>query len=415
MSDSSLGIPNLQNWPEMALADICKVLRRGTAPSYVSASSVRAIGQRCVQDSGFHADKARPHDSKLLEGSLIAEAGDVLVNSTGSGTIGRSCVFRADGHFIVDSHITIARPREGIDPEWINLMIRSPWGQRRLESHCFAGSTNQIELSRHQLALTKIPVPSWGVQRRIIALLDSLSDAERGIAASIAKLRSVRQGIISEQFSRAYAEGGSPTSRMRTLDSLADVGGGLTLGGVSSGGTLLEVPYLRVANVQDGFVSTLEMKSVRVTPGDMERFRLRRDDVLVTEGGDFDKVGRGAVWDGRIDPCLNQNHVFRVRCDKKFLDPHFLNLYMSSAAGRRYFLRVVKQTTNLASINSSQLKAMPIPCPPLEGQRRTVELVGSCDERIAQEEGELAKLRELKVGLVDDLLSGRVAVAVAGG
>ncbi|GGS48952.1 MULTISPECIES: restriction endonuclease subunit S [Streptomyces] len=202
---------------------------------------------------------------------------------------------------------------------------------------------------------------------------------------------------------------------MRTLDSLADVGGGLTLGGVSSGGTLLEVPYLRVANVQDGFVSTLEMKSVRVTPGDMERFRLRRDDVLVTEGGDFDKVGRGAVWDGRIDPCLNQNHVFRVRCDKKFLDPHFLNLYMSSAAGRRYFLRVVKQTTNLASINSSQLKAMPIPCPPLEGQRRTVELVGSCDERIAQEEGELAKLRELKVGLVDDLLSGRVAVAVAGG
>lgn len=285
MSDSSLGIPNLQNWPEMALADICKVLRRGTAPSYVSASSVRAIGQRCVQDSGFHADKARPHDSKLLEGSLIAEAGDVLVNSTGSGTIGRSCVFRADGHFIVDSHITIARPREGIDPEWINLMIRSPWGQRRLESHCFAGSTNQIELSRHQLALTKIPVPSWGVQRRIIALLDSLSDAERGIAASIAKLRSVRQGIISEQFSRAYAEGGSPTSRMRTLDSLADVGGGLTLGGVSSGGTLLEVPYLRVANVQDGFVSTLEMKSVRVTPGDMERFRLRRDDVLVTEGG----------------------------------------------------------------------------------------------------------------------------------
>ncbi|MFF4842171.1 restriction endonuclease subunit S [Streptomyces collinus] len=342
--------------------------------------------------------------------------GDILLNEGQSlELVGRSAIYeRAEGEFCFQNTLIRFRPNGRILSAYAQVVFEH-W----LRSGVFAAIAKQTTSIAHlggdRFAALKFPLLPIGTQQRIVDVLDSLAELERGTEVSIAKLRSVRQGLISEQFSRADVEGGSPTSRLRTLDSLADVGGGLTLGGISSGGTLLEVPYLRVANVQDGFVSTLEMKSVRVTPSDMERFRLRCDDVLVTEGGDFDKVGRGAVWDGRIDPCLNQNHVFRVRCDKEVLDPHFLNLYMSSAAGRRYFLRVVKQTTNLASINSSQLKAMPVPCPPLEEQRRTVELVGSCDEQIAQEEDELAKLRELKVGLVDDLLSGRVAVSVAGG
>ncbi|MER7313026.1 MULTISPECIES: restriction endonuclease subunit S [Streptomyces] len=341
--------------------------------------------------------------------------GDILLNEGQSlELVGRSAIYdRAEGEFCFQNTLIRFRPNGCILSAYAQVVFEH-W----LRSGVFAAIAKQTTSIAHlggdRFAALKFPLLPTGVQQRIVAVLDSLAELERRIEASIVKLRSVRKGIISEQFSRADVEDGSPASRLRTLDSLADVGSGLTLGGISSGGTLLEVPYLRVANVQDGFISTLEMKSVRVTPSDMERFRVRRDDVLVTEGGDFDKVGRGAVWDGRIDPCLNQNHVFRVRCDKEVLDPHFLSLYMSSAAGRRYFLRVVKQTTNLASINSSQLKAMPVPCPPLEEQRRTVELVGSCDEQIAQEEGGLTKLRELKVGLVDDLLSRRVAVSVAG-
>src|SRR5690606_23968156 len=120
-------------------------------------------------------------------------------------------------------------------------------------------------------------------------------------------------------------------------------------------------------NVLDGRIDTSDLKRVRILRSQYERFALRKGDLLLTEGGDLDKLGRGAVWDGRIAQCLHQNHVFRVRCGEE-MSPDFLALYTSSDAGRAYFQRVGKQTTNLASINSTQVKQMPVPLPPLAEQ-----------------------------------------------
>ena len=80
------------------------------------------------------------------------------------------------------------------------------------------------------------------------------------------------------------------------------IAGGVTLGRSISGSGTVELPYLRVANVQDGFIDTREMKTVRILRTELDRYRLRAGDVLMTEGGDFDKLGRGSVWDGSIDP-----------------------------------------------------------------------------------------------------------------
>ncbi|MET9196209.1 restriction endonuclease subunit S [Streptomyces olivaceus] len=186
----------------------------------------------------------------------------------------------------------------------------------------------------------------------------------------------------------------------RPLDELADVSGGVALGGVDPGASGTELPYLRVANVQDGYISTDDVKKVRVPSASVERFRLRAGDVLLTEGGDFDKLGRGGVWDGRIDPCLHQNHVFRVRCDTADLVPEFLSLYMASRDGRSFFLRIAKQTTNLATISSSQLKSMPIPVLPVAVQRWIVEVLASWAELERRTEASIAKLRNVRQGVL---------------
>lgn len=91
------------------------------------------------------------------------------------------------------------------------------------------------------------------------------------------------------------------------------------------------------------------------------------------------------------------------------MTPEFLAVYMASQVGRAYFLSVAKQTTNLASISSSQLKAMPVPCPPLPDQERVVEALAVCGKQISRETSALGKLGKLKQGLMDDLLSGRAA------
>ncbi|MFE2010284.1 restriction endonuclease subunit S [Streptomyces sp. NPDC059491] len=194
------------------------------------------------------------------------------------------------------------------------------------------------------------------------------------------------------------------------LERLAEVSGGLALGGGAPGGSV-ELPYLRVANVQDGYIDTEEVKTVRVAVSAIERFRLMRGDVLLTEGGDLDKLGRGAVWDGRLDPCLHQNHIFKVRCNRAKLVPEFLALYMASGEGKSYFLRVAKQTTNLASISSSQLKSMPVPVHPLAEQRRIVAII---DAVLAQEraiEASIAKLRSVRQGA---LLTSMIAIQSEG-
>jgi type I restriction enzyme, S subunit len=118
---------------------------------------------------------------------------------------------------------------------------------------------------------------------------------------------------------------------------------------------VIELPYLRVANVQDGYLDLSEIKSVAVLKSEVDRFSLQTGDMLMTEGGDFDKLGRGTVWRGQISPCLHQNHIFRVRPTRGAILPDFLASVTASSHGKWYFLVSSKQTTNLATINSTQL------------------------------------------------------------
>jgi type I restriction enzyme S subunit len=118
----------------------------------------------------------------------------------------------------------------------------------------------------------------------------------------------------------------------------------------------------------------------------------------------------GAVWDARIDPCVYQNHIFRVRCNKRVILTEYLSLFVSSASGRAYFARIAKQTSNLATINSTELKAMQVPLPSLALQAKLIGALRECEASIWSVREELATVQVLKTGLMEDLLSGRVRV-----
>ncbi|MFC0154481.1 restriction endonuclease subunit S [Xanthomonas dyei] len=181
--------------------------------------------------------------------------------------------------------------------------------------------------------------------------------------------------------------------------------------GVAKGKTGLldpvELPYLRVANVQDGFIDLSEVKSIAVERHQIDRYSLKQGDILMTEGGDFDKLGRGAVWDGTLDPCLHQNHVFAVRAKQDSVNPLFLSALSGSEYGRTYFLSCAKRSTNLASINSSQLKAFPVLLPPIAEQKRIAHILSTWDQAIATAEQQLASSRRYAEVLRSALLSGQ--------
>ncbi|MCJ7600818.1 MAG: restriction endonuclease subunit S [Desulfobulbaceae bacterium] len=123
-------------------------------------------------------------------------------------------------------------------------------------------------------------------------------------------------------------------------------------------------------------------------------------------------TGRGTVWQGEIDNCIHQNHVFRVRVNQEQLRPYYLAYWSESDFGKKYFVLSSKQSTNLASINSTQLKAYPIAKPEQEEQERIESRVNSANLIIQNLKNENLKLTSQKSGLMHDLLTGKVPVTI---
>jgi type I restriction enzyme S subunit len=218
----------------------------------------------------------------------------------------------------------------------------------------------------------KIPLPPLEEQRRIVAVLDRAASLRRRIEAAHAHARALIPALFLETF-------GDPATNpkawpVQPLSELAQIGSGLTKGRKLNGTPTEPTPYLRVANVQFDRLDLAEIKMIEATADDRIRCRLRPGDLLMTEGGDIDKLGRCAMWRGEIDLCLHQNHVFRVRMGKA-VTPDYALAFMQSEAARSYFLRVAKRTTGIASINKTQLGQLPVWVPPLTLQQAFAEQV----------------------------------------
>ena len=191
------------------------------------------------------------------------------------------------------------------------------------------------------------------------------------------------------------------------FEDVAIVAGGVTLGRKLGDRKTVTLPYLRVANVKRGEIDLTVIKEVSIAEDEIERYALRENDLLMTEGGDWDKVGRAAIWRAEIPVCLHQNHVFRARMRSSELTPFWFERYFNSPVGRGYFESASKQTTNLASINMRQVRSCPIPLPPLAEQRSIVakvsELMALVDELETQLAASRADAEKLLSALVAEL------------
>lgn len=239
------------------------------------------------------------------------------------------------------------------------------------------GTTNRVRLKESRFLTTTIPLPPLEEQRRIVVRIEELAtkisaarildedtvDAVAALTASVAN-----QTFLKAEWSHV------------ALGDVSDIRSGVTLGRRLAGKTV-RLPYLRVANVQEGHLDLRHVKEVEVLEEERDKWQLRNGDLLLTEGGDWDKLGRGTVWENEVPHCIHQNHIFRVRTRPEDFDPYFLAAVVGSPYGKLYFQSASKQTTNLASINQRQLKAFPIPKPPLSVQRAVVSQLRRMTEK----------------------------------
>ena len=193
---------------------------------------------------------------------------------------------------------------------------------------------------------------------------------------------------------------------MVRLRHVAEIRSGIAINANANAPDPVRVHYLRVANVQDGFLDLSDMSMLDVSRRDLDRFAVLPGDVLMNEGGDRDKLGRGSIWRGEFNPCVHQNHVFVVRCRPAVI-PEFLTTWSAGAMARRYFLVAGKQTTNLASINKTSLGDLPVILPPKREQHAIADALGDVDGLLDNINSLIAKKRDLKQAAMQQLLTGQ--------
>ena len=189
-----------------------------------------------------------------------------------------------------------------------------------------------------------------------------------------------------------------------TRQQIAFISGGATVDKKRRPADPVEVPYLRVANVQRGSLDLSVLKAIIVDRMKLPDLLLRPGDILLNEGGDRDKVGRGWVWEGQIETCVHQNHVFKARPVSNLIEPRLVSMYLNEL-GRKFFLDESKQTTNLASISLTKVSLAPVAIPPAP---EASAIIAQLDAMSEDEIGEAAL-----VGLNDSASTLRQSILAA--
>ncbi|MFD4754484.1 hypothetical protein [Streptomyces sp. NPDC058426] len=285
---------------------------------------------------------------------------------------------------------------------FLQRFLRSPRALQYYAAKLQGSTARRRSLPRDVFLALPVPVFSFAEQLRIAALLDQVDTLRAKRREAIALLDDLASSLFSGMFGDVIKRGGGVP-----LSSVADISSGITKGRKVPSGDLRTTPYLAVANVQDRALDLSTVKEIAASVAEIERYKLLSEDLLLTEGGDPDKLGRGTLWRDELPVCIHQNHVFRVRVKTRAeVDPLYLNWVMSSSYGKGYFLRTAKQTTGIASINKTQLGEFPLPVPPIARQKDFRSRIESVQESQQAHRTHLATLDELFTSLQHRAFSG---------
>ena len=332
-------------------------------------------------------------------------------------------------------HVLRAKP--GLDARYLMHFLFTPEVRRAAKMN-MKGAAGQLRVPTQFLEGLRIPVPSIEQQREAVAYLDEqLSRLDASVTALLrakANLKRYRASVLKAacggrlvptEAELARAEGRTfetgaellqrilaerregngmrkePTEpevnnlptlpdgwAWANLQQLALVSGGLTKNPKRE--TLpTKLPYLRVANVYANELRLDQIEHIGVAPAELNKLLLVKDDLLVVEGnGSPDQIGRVALWNGSIAPCVHQNHLIKVRL--RGAEPRWVLNWLLSPQGRNQIERVTSSTSGLHTLSTGKVSALRVPLPPLPEQHR---IVAEADRRLSLIRGAEAQVR----------------------
>ncbi|MGH2498469.1 MAG: restriction endonuclease subunit S [Ktedonobacteraceae bacterium] len=352
----------------------------------------------------------------------IVYDGDVLIGMDGDFNV---CWWQG-GKALLNQRLCCIRSKKAVNIRYMYYLLRLPLKM----INDLTWFTTVKHLSSSQITAIFFGYPSLSEQHAITTFLDQETSKINALIAKKERLIKLLQEKRAALISHAVTKGLDPAVKMkdsgvewlgeipehwevRRLKFMADVLNGVTKGRDLGQRDTVELPYLRVANVQDGYLDLSDIATIPVGLDEIERFSLHAGDVLMNEGGDFDKLARGYVWNGEISPCLHQNHVFAVR-PHAGIDPYWLSMITLTSYAKHYFILKSKQSTNLASISATNLKELPVVMPPSTERIEILSYIkdetAKIDALIAKIGEAIEKLKEYSAALISAAVTGKIDV-----
>jgi type I restriction enzyme S subunit len=359
----------------------------------------------------------------------IVEPGDIIVRATDLQNDHTSLrIGLVEDYGIITSAYLCLQPSGEMDSRFAYYLLHA---YDLLKVYYGMGSGLRQNLDYTDFKYLPLTVPDLEEQKRIAEFLDrKTAEIDEAIAHKqrLIELLQEQKAILINQ---AVTKGLNPDAPMRDsgigwlgkipehwqikrLKHLSFVQGGITLGKTYSGHQLINYPYLRVANVQYGYFKLDDVAELSLPKREAERYFIQPGDILVTEGGDIDKLGRGTVWEGQIEACIHQNHIFAIRLNKEIASEYFISLAMSCDYARKYFIDTAVKTTNLASTNRTKLGNLPIPIPSIAEQEEIVEhsrrIDAEFNEGIEMISNEIAQIENFRRVSIAEAVTGKIKV-----
>lgn len=456
------GLP--RGWTLSSLGDVVEVRDNEREPINSTERTERLAGKSQAELFPYYGATGQVGwiDGFRSEGEqvLLGEDGAPFLDPT------RDKAYIANGRYWVNNHAHILRGVEGVmDNRLLAFQLNAT------DYQLFVTGSTRLKLTSAAMKQIPLLVPPRDEQTRIVEKLEALlANLDAGVAelkAAQRKLVQYRQSLLKAAMDGALTAGWraahTPEGRSSTaegwssgehllqrilqerrarfvqkhgskkkyrepvapdvsqlpelpdgwvwtsLDMLGEIASGVAKGmKTKSSSPKREVTYLRVANVQRGYLDLSEIKTIDATEAEIAELRLQPGDVLFNEGGDLDKLGRGWVWRGEVPECIHQNHVFRMRPALSEMPSEFIS-HHGNSFGKEWFKRAGKQTTNLASINMTMLRAFPVPLPPLAEQHAILAHLDTALASCKQQEQAIAHGLKLSAAQRRNLLRAAFA------
>lgn len=367
--------------------------------------------------------------SEDIERYKIVHKNDLVINKMNVviGSLGLSKYYGA----LSQVYIVLRPGNNQFNINYYSYMFQNETFYKSLIKYCTGIMELRESLDKDEFKKLYLPFPSIQEQTAIAHFLGQKTvqiDAAIAIKEQQIALLKERKQILIQQ---AVTQGLDPTVPMKDsgvewigkipahwevsrLKYESKIQSGITLGKVYKQNKLDKIPYIRVANVQNGYFKLDDIAELFLPKKEYEKYFLQNKDILVTEGGDLDKLGRGTVWNSEISPCIHQNHVFAIRVNNERIFPEFIAYFLETNLARRYFINSATKTTNLASTNRTHLGNLPIFSPSIREQISIAIHLRQQNENfqnaIDLQQQQIEKLREYKTTLINSAVTGKIRI-----